>query len=399
MILNNFCVLPFNSISIDAEGNIRQCCNAGGIGYPINVNHNTIDEVLNNESNISLRESFLKNEKDPLCQRCWAIEDLGNQSFRYWANKESFGLKSIIPIKKESKIEFSDIQYLDITLGNKCNLGCRMCNPNSSSLVAKAWKIFGEWQREENIEFSRETRNKILEIIDKSVNLNTIFMLGGEPLINDFHDEIVELLIKNGRSKNIKLHYSTNLQIDLEKHLNLWSNFKNIECSISIDGTNEIYEYIRWPGRWEKVYCNFLRTLEYSKEFPNFHPSISTTMQNLNASNVYDLFQEFSIKINKDLKFFFIRVTGFNHIEIAPAHILEKEISKLETLPIPAKWHTRTPIQYLKDAVEKSKNLDPYEVKKFFIRQKKFDLLRNQNLFSTVKYLEELADQFKIEKW
>lgn len=397
--MNNFCVLPFDSISIDAEGNIRQCCNAGGNGYPININHNTIDEVLNNEYNKKLRTSFLKNERDPMCQRCWNIEDLGNQSFRYWANKESFGIKSVIPIRMEPVIEFSDIQYMDITLGNKCNLGCRMCNPNSSSLVAKAWKIFGEWKREENIEFSRNTRNKILEIIEKSVNINTIFMLGGEPLINDFHDEIIELLIRTDRAKNIKLHYSTNLQIDLEKYLKLWTNFRAIEASISIDGTDEIYEYIRWPGRWEKVYRNFLRALEYSTEFPNFHPSIATTMQNLNAGNIYDLFQECSVKINNHVKFFFIPVTGFNHIELTPTHILEKEIKKLESLPEPAKWHIRTPIQYLKDAIEKSKNLDPYEVKKFFKQQKDFDNLRNQNLFITVKYLEELADKFKIEKW
>ena len=41
-----------------------------------------------------------------------------------------------------------------------------------------------------------ESKDKILEIIDKATNLNSIYMMGGEPLINEFHNEIVELLIK-----------------------------------------------------------------------------------------------------------------------------------------------------------------------------------------------------------
>ena len=195
--LNNFCVLPFNSVSISATGNLRQCCNGGEHPFNIFVQDSTVEELINNKKIKSMRSNFLQDNKDPACKRCWDIEAIGNRSFRHVANEDSgHGLKSVIPIKMDTTIKFEDIQYLDITLGNKCNLACRMCNATSSSLLAKQLKEFKIYSGDEFIDFSRTSKDKILELIDKATNLNSIYMLGGEPLINEFHDEIVELLIK-----------------------------------------------------------------------------------------------------------------------------------------------------------------------------------------------------------
>ena len=114
-------------------------------------------------------------------------------------------------------------------------------------------------------------------------------MLGGEPLINEFHDEIVELLIKKDRAKHISIHYSTNLQIDIEKFLELWAKFKFVDLNISIDGSHQYYEYVRWPGKWSKVFNNLKRACEFRKE-ANFYPVVATTVQNLNAVNIYARF-------------------------------------------------------------------------------------------------------------
>ena len=98
--MNNFCVLPFNSVSMSATGNLRQCCNGGEKPYNVFVQHSTVDEIINNKKAQALRSSFLKNEKDPACSRCWNIEGIGNRSFRHVANEDaSHGLKSIIQSK------------------------------------------------------------------------------------------------------------------------------------------------------------------------------------------------------------------------------------------------------------------------------------------------------------
>jgi MoaA/NifB/PqqE/SkfB family radical SAM enzyme len=396
--VKNFCVLPFNSVSINATGNLRQCCNGGATPYNIFIQNSTVDQIINNKKAQTLRSSFLKDEKDPACSRCWNIEGIGNRSFRHVANEDSsHGLKSVIPIKMDTTIEFEDIQYLDITLGNKCNLACRMCNATSSSLLAKQLKEFKMYDGDEFIDFSRESKDKILELIHRAKNLNSIYMLGGEPLINDFHDEITELLIKQNRAKDIKIHYSTNIQIDIEKYLPMWKEFKYIDLNISIDGSHETYEYIRWPGKWDKVFNNLKRACEFRKE-ANFYPVIATTTQNLNANNLYDLISECTTLNNTYVPFFFIPVTGGNFLELTPKHILETEIRKLQTLPDP---HGRIKelIQHYQIASTKSETITKAQVKEFFETQKRFDLYRKQNLFVTHPHFVEMAEKFKVETW
>ena len=141
--MNNFCVLPFNSISIGADGKLRQCCSSGSSGFQTDVDSAPVELFINNIDIIDIRKSFIEDIQHPKCQRCWDMEKDGGRSFRYWNNIADYGLISTIPINKNEIISFEDIQYLDITLGNKCQLACRMCNPNSSSLLAKQLKIVG----------------------------------------------------------------------------------------------------------------------------------------------------------------------------------------------------------------------------------------------------------------
>jgi MoaA/NifB/PqqE/SkfB family radical SAM enzyme len=394
-LMNNFCVLPFNSVSIPATGELRPCCSGGATSYHVKMDKISVDEIINHKGARALRSNFLKDKKDSICNRCWDIEAMGNRSFRHVSNDDkNYGVNSVIPIKMDTTVEFEDIQYLDITLGNKCNLACRMCNATSSSLLAKQFKEFKMYKGNEFIDFSRSTKDKILELINKSTNLNTIYMLGGEPLINDFHDEIVDLLLKTNRAKDIILHYSTNLQIDVEKYLNLWSKFKLIDLNISIDGTHETYEYIRWPGKWEKLYSNLMRACEYSKE-ANFRPVIATTVQNLNAHNIYNLLNECR---DTNALFYFIPVTGSNYLELTPKHILQSEIPKLQTIEDPHGTYKEL-IQQYETAIVKHDIISKSQVKEFFEMQERFDKYRKQNLFATHPHFVELAEKFKIATW
>lgn len=396
--MNNFCVLPFNSVSIAPTGELRPCCNAYNSGFGINVKDISLHDIINNDKIKSLRNSFLNDQKDSACNRCWEIEKIGNRSFRNVANTDkSYGENSIIPIKKKEHIDFNDIQYIDITLGNKCNLACRMCNPYSSSLLAKQLKELKEYSGNELIDFTRQTKDKILDLIAKSENLNTLYLLGGEPLINEFHDEIVDLLIKKDRSKNINIHYSTNLQIDIEKFLEIWSKFKFVDLNISIDGSYQTYEYIRWPGKWEKVFKNLKRACEFRKE-ANFYPVVATTVQNLNAANIFDLVSECSELNGTYVPFFFIPVTGGNYLEISPTEILEQEMARIKTLPDPY-GRIKELGQHFESSIEKSKNLNLNQPREFFTKQKKFDSIRKQNLFELLPYMTDMAKKYDVENW
>lgn len=399
MISNTICSLPFNSVSIDASGRLRQCCNADSGVFPENINVISVDQIINNSSIQDIRRSLLNNIEDSKCSRCWKMESVGNQSFRNIANIDrDHGLASIDPNSFKETIDFLDIRYLDITLGNKCNLACRMCHPGSSSLVAKQYIELGyPIYSSPMLEFDRIGKDKILELIVNAKNLSSIYLLGGEPLINEFHDEIIDLLIEKDKAKDITLHYSTNLHTDVEKHLERWTKFKMVEISVSIDGTDEVYQYIRWPGSWKKVYGNLTKVCEIARQHRNLVPSIAVTAQNLNVGNIPSLINAIQA-IDKDLSHYFIPVTGCNYIEHTPIHILEDAIEQLKGLYDPYNRISELS-NYYKKAVTVKSTVTATDVETFFQRQRDFDRLRKQNLFETIPYFIDLANEYNIRTW
>jgi MoaA/NifB/PqqE/SkfB family radical SAM enzyme len=396
-ITSNYCVLPFNSVSIDALGQIRQCCNAGHTSGNIYINEVDINGIINNNFIKDIRESFIQGKQHLSCERCWKQEAMGSKSFRNIANDdENYGIKNGITNQKKI-ISHEDIEYIDITLGNKCNLACRMCNWSSSSLLAQQLKEMGEHYGPVSLDFDYESKTKILELIRRSINLKSIYMLGGEPLINPLNDEILDLLIETGRAKNVHIQYNTNLQVNkVENYLEKWSNFKGVDVQASIDGCDEIYEYIRWPGKWEKVFKNLQITAK-KRNKANLKFSISTTIQNINALNIPKLISLCQTLDDQAVPFFFIPVVGAMTLDVTPKRVLKEAIQILEAMPkrpeIPmndllANYYTAYNDQLHKD-----------KVVAFFEEQKRYDIKRNQNLFETVPYFIELADEFNIERW
>jgi sulfatase maturation enzyme AslB (radical SAM superfamily) len=270
-----------------------------------------------------------------------------------------------------------------------------MCIPSSSSLVSKQWLEMGRIQNTNHeIMHSDESKEKILDLIDRCANLNTIYMLGGEPLVVDFHDEMLEYIIKKGRSKFIALNYNTNLQIDLERKMDLWKHFRAVDISVSIDGERKTYEYIRWPGKWQKVVDNLTRI--FTNNY-NIHVNIATTVQNLNVDNLTSLLQEITV-INQDLQFYFIPVSGPHKIELISPTVLMNEINKLKSL----KSHVyKLPdlISLLNSKLEDIVKVKQRDAEDFFFLQKQYDQLRKQNLFEVKPHFLEVADRFKIETW
>lgn len=397
--MKNFCILPFNSISIAANGDLRACCNAENGGFGVNANTLSIEKILNNQPIRKLRKTFLQDERSEYCNRCWRQEDEGSESFRIMTTKNDYGNPDVV--KPGEIISFDNIQYLDITVGNKCNLACRMCEPSSSSLVAKQHRELGieSLPGGDIIEFSRETKNKIIEIIDRSPNLSTIFMLGGEPLVADFAKEIVEYLIDTGKSKNITLEYNTNLQIDIEKNLEQWSKFKQINLQASIDGCFETYEYIRWPGSWSKISKNLKYVTEYITEYKNVYPSIATTVQNLNVDNISNLISESNLITNNVFNFYFIPVSGRNFIEMIPIDVLYKSYFDIKQFEHKNVYRIPDLLSMIEHAIYRNKDLNKRTVEDFFRRQKMYDEYRKQNLFDLKPHFAVLAKQFNINIW
>ena len=71
VLLNQFCVRPFNEFYITQDGRVVLCCQDWSVQEVMgNVNDNTIEEIWNNEKYTARRESLLRKERTDLCAKC-----------------------------------------------------------------------------------------------------------------------------------------------------------------------------------------------------------------------------------------------------------------------------------------------------------------------------------------
>jgi len=111
------------------------------------------------------------------------------------------------------------------------------------------------------------------------------YLSGGEPFINPFIKKLINVLIKYNVSHEIDLQFSTNLTVFPEEFIRKLNKFKSVKFYLSIDGYGPVYEYIRYPAKWEKVACNLQNINKHS----GFSCIITPTLLNYNILSITDL--------------------------------------------------------------------------------------------------------------
>jgi len=314
-IKNNstFCVLPWVHMSINTRGKFRLCCNQSFIqkdmdkgGYlPIfHADERTVEEVWNSDAYREVRKKMMKGEKIGPCSRCYREEEMGMKSARI-LNNESWS-KSIGYINPDGFCSLDSIRYIDIRLGNGCNLKCRMCNAFSSS----AWIDEEKKIHTANIPMKDLTLLENMDWFTKDFFWNSLFSAmkncellyfsGGEPML--FREQQLKLFdkcIKSGISKNILLRYNTNLTISIDKFKKYWKHFSHVRINGSLDGVGKVDEYIRYPSKWNIIEKNLSLLYDniQTKQFP-ISASIMNTVQIYNIfdlTNVLDFCKQFKL--------------------------------------------------------------------------------------------------------
>ena len=92
-----------------------------------------VQDLLNDPVLCNLRKQLKKNIEPPTCERCFYVEKQGGFSYRMDANETHKDKIHEESINEEGVLDdTTKITYLDLTLGNVCNLKCKTCNPWSS---------------------------------------------------------------------------------------------------------------------------------------------------------------------------------------------------------------------------------------------------------------------------
>lgn len=312
-----FCPLPWLHVATRPNGDMRICCvaNASGAdtgdycvglvknekGKPANFANSLPEEAFNNEYMKSVRTTMLEGKIPASCKKCFDEEAQGIVSKRLWeiATWRDEGVDESDLIAETSptgEVPFK-LQYLDLRLGNTCNLKCIMCSPHDSSQWVKEHKIIYPqfqstlikkqmaWDKKEFNNKWHENPDFWKQIYEQIPNIKHLYFAGGEPLMIREHKWFLEEIVRQGYAKNISIRYNSNGVLVNDEIINIWKNFKNVRYSCSLDGIREKGQYIRYPLDWKTIEENLWK-LENTPD--NIMPRIACAVQILNIKHIPD---------------------------------------------------------------------------------------------------------------
>ncbi len=295
--------------------------------------------MWNSQNYKNLRQALLRGEKPELCRKCWSNEEIGMPSNRedMWRDLETglFGDPNLAV--HEDFLVSETPAAIEIKTNNLCNLKCRMCHPESSHRVGEDKEIIVKYRKNlpwsQTVLSSGQTVGALFSEGDAFFKkLSVVQYSGGEPLISDEQLELTQKLMQFEPGK-IHLRYSTNLtHLSYKKtsYPDIWRNFKKVHVKVSIDGVNDVYDYIRVGGHFEKVVENIKRLQDF--QLPNLQLSIGFTTQ---AYNVFQLpeFLEYFEKIvpRNSITTHLLHSPKMMMVDVFPPAIRERLIHKLQS--------------------------------------------------------------------
>jgi len=220
------------------------------------------------------------------CIKCIKQENNGVRSKRNYLDT----------LLKDGEYDF----YYDFQLSNLCNLACKMCSPNFSSRLVKPFEFYKQKGYDDDNgmvspilpnKWDWEIVDKIFEDINKRTKDKKIVieLKGGEPTMQP---EFKDFFDKFENVQNVRLDIITNLQRLPDYFLENISKFEEINVGVSLEGTEETYEYVRTLGDWKTFKSNLETLAKETRTFNNkiglhFHPKIIS----YGLSNVQDLLE------------------------------------------------------------------------------------------------------------
>jgi MoaA/NifB/PqqE/SkfB family radical SAM enzyme len=294
---DTFCVLPWVSLETSPIGTVRPCCLAeeeivDNSGNKFDLNSANFADIQASNYMQDLRQQFLDQKRPQSCRKCWREESAGRVSKRMHTLDRLKHMINDEPWTANAK----PLQFLDLKLGNICNLKCRICGSWSSSTFAAEelqwlrqnedrkdnhhYRMLraGAWPRE-NLKFWTE----IDQVID---HVQYIEFTGGEPFMIQEHFDLLQQLVDRGLADRIEIHYNTNGTQWPEQAESIWQHFKMVEIAFSIDDVDRRFEYQRTNAVWTDVCANIERFRAMRDRCNNIRLQVCTTV---NVFNVYYL--------------------------------------------------------------------------------------------------------------
>lgn len=304
-------------------------------------NNDTVDpyEMINTPELKELRKSLMNGEwpSNKNCESCRSSEEIGYESTRQKELKdahESQGMNLdwyLNNVNEDGSIKA--INYLEFRFRNSCNLACRHCSPDYSSqwnkIVEGRNSVSKLYKKKPNtvspsqgvstkkwVEFIISNIDKIEEQTslgttntaktDLKSKLFIIETAGGEPFFQvEFYDLLQELNNYPEYKKKINFGITTNgiivtkfKNIDVKS---LLSGFGNLNIVLSLDASENFYQYFRSRGTWQQATSGVIPLVKDIIKDNHVELAFSVTPTIFQCLRAEDMYKDFSKLLERDL--------------------------------------------------------------------------------------------------
>jgi len=393
-----FCVLPFTSLSVEANGEVKICCMSSDRlkinGNNTFLNDYTLEEFWNCDQINEVRDALNNGEYHPNCNLCWVEEKAERNSKRIRDNKEHEELLDN---------DLSQPQILDLKLGNKCNIACRTCGTHSSTGWLEEELFFANEDQAKQINTHMDqiskcfsTENTLWKTLDNWLpNINHFDFYGGEPMIIQEQWNLIKKSVELGYSKNQKLHYNTNGTVFRTKYLNWLKEFGWVDIQFSIDGIEDRFEFMRYPAKWKRVLSNIKKYMAFRDEQPEtVSAGVCLTISNFNVyyiDEVVNFFEKQNIGVYLNL----VHWPSYQNITNIPTEVKQKIEEKVRDglKDASTDWHAYRGIDNIINFMHsKEYNVDDYN--RWVNEIKEHDKYRKQDFTKLFKDYAEILPGF-----
>lgn len=389
---DTICMLPWISIETSPVGTARPCCLAreeitNDNGVKFDLNKDNLETIYHSEYMQNLRRQFRAGEKPETCKLCWDEESAGRTSKRM---NSRIRLKELYAEVDWNNDNPDQLWFLDLKLGNICNLKCRICGSWSSSKwaaeeldympkgsdkkqhIAYQWLKQGAWPQNPDINFWDNLKQLL-------PNIKYLEFTGGEPFLIQEHIELLKYAVAQGYSKNIDIHYNTNATQWPEDLVEIWRDFGRVDIAFSIDNVGDRFEYERYGAKWD--YANTIIDSVHGMQL--LYPNITTQLCfTVNIQNVYyldELLDWADTKNFGDIYFNMMHSPDHMSIQYMTPAAQELILNKLKT----TFWTSNKYLKEVDNIIKFIENGPGSDGKEFVERMKRTDDYRKQDFMIT----------------
>jgi len=292
--MDYYCSTKFTDMMVSVQSRLLyNCCKA----YPERVDLDWLEQnpgrLFYTDTMLADRKLMLEGNSCASCHHgCYKYEEQGLSSTRLQQDNHEVISDTGAPLK-----------HLQISLSTDCNMTCMYCGPEWSTSWQKDIKKNGAHEligfKLDNNNFSdlwakikqksRSTDSIFFDLLLKEIKLadglESISILGGEPLLNNQLEAVIDA------SGDKKILITTGLGVSHSRLSNLLKKIKNRKIRFMVSGetTGKFFELIRYGTKWgdfkERVRMiedngheigfistmSNISTLDFSKFYETYH--------------------------------------------------------------------------------------------------------------------------------